>query len=85
MKRINILLGTRYWYVVRYIYKDSNHNTIFDFVSYVGLTNKNFILDARRIKKIISPLHQIKFIHSSFLQNGNLFVEPICYLGWFKK
>ena len=85
MRKINKLLGTRYWYSVRFIYKDKYGQKIMDWTADVGLTQKKTILKAREIKKIQLPMHKIKGIPKKLLCNGNLFFEPVTYLGWFKR
>lgn len=85
MKLINKLLGTRYWYQVRFIYKTQNGDRIFDVVWEVGLSKRSTVLNYRAIKKSFPPLHKIPIIPKNLLMNGKLNIEIVCYLGWIKK
>lgn len=82
---LNKKLGTRYWYSVRYIYKNNKKEKIFDFVDSVGLTKKGTILNPRKLKKLYVPVHKLNGVPKNLLCNGIFNVEVIAYLGWFKK
>lgn len=84
IKWFNIKFGARYWYSVRFIYKNKHGERLFDFVNEVGLVEKQTILNHRSIKKIIKPLHGIKSIPKYLMCNGSLSIEVTSYLGWFK-
>lgn len=85
IKLINRITRRRFWYSVRFIYKNKDGSRVFDFVNEVGLTQKHLILKYRTIKKIMKPLHQINSIPKYMLRNGSFTMEVQCYLGWFKK
>ena len=84
MEKINLFLGTRYWYHVRFIYKNKVGERLFDWTAEIGLSEKRTILKKRVVKKISLPLHKIKDMPKYLFCNGNLSVETITYLGWFR-
>lgn len=74
-----------YWYEVRYKYNNNGHN-IFDWVTQIGVQDRKVLLNARKLKKIQTPLHKDKSKKvKRFLCNGQMSVEIICYLGRFSK
>lgn len=82
---LNNKLNTRYWYAVRFIYKNKRGEIVFDFVQEVGLVKKRTILNHRRLKKILLPVHKLNGIPKYLLCNGKFIVEVGSYLGWFKR
>lgn len=82
---LNNKLNTRYWYAVRFIYKNKRGDKVLDFVQEVGLTKKGTILKHRKLKKILLPVHKLNGIPKYLLCNGNFVVEVVAYLGWFKR
>jgi len=82
---LNNKLKTRYWYAVRFIYKNKKGEKVLDFVQGVGLTKKSTILKHRTIKKILLPVHKLNGIPKYLLTNGDFVVEVVAYLGWFKR
>lgn len=83
IKRINRITGRRFWYSVRFVYKNDNNERIFDFVWEVGVVSKDKILDRKAIKKSIHSI--LMKAPKKYLVNGKLSMEIICYIGWFKK
>lgn len=85
MNLFSIFNKKRYWYSVRYIYKDSKSNlTIFDFRYNIGFRNQTDVLNLRKIKKAIQPLHMFDAsLIKDNLCNGYLGAEVDCYLGRF--
>lgn len=81
---LNNKIGTRYWYAVRFIYKNKS-GKVLDFVQEVGITKKATILKHRKIKKILLPIHKLNGIPKYVLCNGKIAVEVVAYLGWFKR
>lgn len=84
MKFINKILGTRYWYNVRFIYRDKPGTRTFDFTVEIGLVKRSDILSYRNIKKCLPAFHKMKGINKTLLSNGVIGVEINAYLGWFK-
>lgn len=82
---LNNKLKTRYWYAVRFIYRNKKGEKVFDFVTEVGLTKKRMILKHRETKKILLPVHKLTGVPKYLLCNGSVVVEIVTYLGWFKK
>lgn len=79
----NIKNGMRFWYQVKFIYKDSRGTEVFHYYAQIGLVNKHFILDERELKKV-SNLWSTKPSCRRFLQNGKYYAQPVSFLGWFK-
>jgi len=74
-----------YWYEIKFVYRDRpNGKILLDWKTQCGVTHQDTILNKRRIKKIVSPLHKDKDI-KRFLCNGHLDSELICFLGRFNK
>lgn len=72
-----------YWYRVRYEYKKKN-DILFSWNTSVGVSKQDSINNSREIKLIPPPLHKSELVGLSSLCNGDLYVEPVCYLGYFK-
>jgi len=77
--------GKRYWYHVKYTYKDVSGHELFNITSDVGLPKQSDVLNHRKVKKSLQPLHMIKGVNKAFLDNGNLYMDVLSYLGHFKK
>ncbi len=84
-KFINLKTGMRYWYVVRFTYKDKKTTQrIFDFTGEIGFADRADILIYRVPNKTNTPFHFNKQLRPH-LRNGILSREIICYLGRFKR
>lgn len=82
--------GAFHWYQVRILYRrKGDMNPTFDFQTQIGLTNQKDILNARILKKTLPPLHKSNnpWVKATkqYLNNGILYTEIICYLGYFSK
>jgi hypothetical protein len=82
--------GALHWYQVRLLYRrKGDMNPTFDFQTQIGLTNQKDILNARILKKTLPPLHKSNnpWVKATkkFLNNGILYTELICYLGYFSE
>ena len=69
-----------YRYRVRFTYR-VNGKDLFTQECTVGVTTRKTIEDYRHLKQVNGPLHIIKGVPKRLLNNGELFVTPICYLG----
>lgn len=72
-----------YWYNVKWVYK-VNGQMVFNFQEQIGLRSKSDILNHRRLKKILQPLHKYESMRK-MLFNGVLICEDFSYLGRFSK
>lgn len=70
-----------HWYEVRYVYRIKNVQ-IFDWKTQIGLSEQNNILNKRKLKKLVPPLHKMEKL-LPYLSNGNLDIEITCYIGKF--
>lgn len=80
---ISQITGRQYHYRVRLEYKDKSNNLICSVSCTVWFNCPSYITQYRPLKKalqgkLICNMPKFKKV------NGNMFVEPICYLGWFK-
>ncbi len=73
----------RYWYEcnVKYLV---NGVLIFSYIQQIGLVEQSGILNRREMKKSDLPLHLNKKIDKKRLRNGEIDLEVICFLGYFK-
>lgn len=86
MKYINKLIGYRYWYTVKMIYKDKKTMIpIFSLQYQIGVLNRKEILDSKKRKESLPPLHKYNISPNNLLCNGIIHTEISCYIGWFKK
>jgi hypothetical protein len=67
-------------YRVKFVYSVAGKD-LFTQVCTVGVSKQKTINDHRHLKKINGALHKINDIPIRMLNNGQLSVEPICYLG----
>lgn len=81
---INLKTGYRYWYAIKFIYKDKNNKYILDWTAQIGLLDKKDILNFRKLRKIDNTLNRDKSIRK-YLCNGNINIEICCYLGRIKR
>lgn len=70
-----------HWFQVTLYYNVGNRN-VFDFVRTVGLRYKKDILNERKVKKSLLPLHLMTNA-KDHLSNGALNLVVNCYLGHF--
>lgn len=83
-KLINKLTGRLFWWQVKHVYRDKNGKIIFTYTSNTGTDCKSDILNHRKIKKESTPLNKVLKNMDYLLNNGNLEIEIICYLGYLK-
>jgi hypothetical protein len=84
MKWILKKFGYRHWYRFKLQYKDKDSQNLFYYTTSYGLKDVESILDHRSVKQTV-PLHLVNGIPKHLLCNGKLELEPLCYLGFFKK
>lgn len=82
-KLISRITGRQYQYRIRLEYKDGGNNLVFAVNCTIWFDCPSYITRYRLVKKslqgkIFENLPKYKKV------NGRVFVEPICYLGWFK-
>lgn len=82
-KLISNITGCRYHYRVELKYRDRLRRVIASCTMTINLTHPRFIEDFRQIKKVIAS-DLLREIPKRALCNGELIVEPICYMGYFK-
>lgn len=81
----NLKTGYRFWYQVRFTYKDKNNREVFHYYGEVGLVNKHSVLISKNLKKLY-PLHKNKGIPKILLnKGGKYYADVVSYLGYFKK
>lgn len=78
------LTGYRYAYRIRLIYKCKLSSRRADVTMNCYLTTPNLIDNPRAIKVVLAPI-LIGKIPKNYLTNGEIFMEPVCYLGLIKK
>ena len=78
---INRKLKIYHWYQVAITYKKKN-NLIFRSRFIIGVDHQSQLLDFRKLKKYHVP--EIAAEMKIYLCNGSFFLEPVCYLGYFK-
>ena len=81
--KINLLLGTRFWYSVKIVYWIDGV-MIFHTVQRIGIPDKALILNHRNITKTFHGSIYNKHT-KNLLKNGYVSYEVYGYLGWFKR
>ena len=67
-------------YRVTFIYRVGNKD-MFSQDCTVGVSKRQAIDDHRHLKQVNGALHKINGVPKRLLNNGQLSVKPICYLG----
>ena len=83
IKWFNTKTNRRYWYRVKFIYKNKQGVVVWDVTSNRGLTKRKYITNHKLLAKSMN-ISELAKQHNLPLCNGTLDVEPICYLGYFK-
>lgn len=74
----------QHWYQMKFIYRVDG-NDRFEMTMGIGFTNQADVFEHRKIKKSILPLHLNHLVPKNRLANGVILVEPVAYLGYFKR
>jgi hypothetical protein len=74
---------TRYWYEVRYSYKNKQNHELFNFTKSIGLKRRSDILNRRYVKQITVNMEDFKAA-KRLLCNGLLGFDILCYIGKFR-
>lgn len=80
---LNQILGW-HQYRVRFDYMIDGR-VCFSFTRSIGVKERIFIDDHRRVKRELGPITNLPAIPKRLLCNGTLNMEPTCYLGRWKK
>jgi hypothetical protein len=84
---VNIQTGKRYWYQIKFTYKNKKGEKIFDFYEPVGFLEQRSILKngCRDAKTMFNAYYRIPPQKRYVLCNGVLIATPVSFLGHFRK
>ncbi len=71
-----------FWYECKFSYK-VNEVQMLSFTSQIGVTKQRDILNQRKLRCSVTPLHLDERIPKKYLNNGDLQINICAYLGRF--
>jgi hypothetical protein len=80
---LNLLFGWRH-YRFNFIYRVNGHS-VTHISTTLGVRRAYMVADHRALKQHFGPIYHVPGIDKWRLNNGELAVEPLCYLGRWKK